>query len=53
LSRVGRSHEDPFEGQFTDVPLDALCRTIEISLREQLGEVDLPKPLEPVDGFLN
>lgn len=52
LSRVGQSHEDPFEGKFTDVPLDALCRTIEISLREQLGETDLPKPLEPIDGFL-
>lgn len=53
LSRIGRTHEDPFEGRFSDVPLDALCRTIEISLREQVGDTDLPKPLEPIDGFLN
>jgi ion channel-forming bestrophin family protein len=53
LSRVGSSVEDPFEGRFTDVPLDALCRTIEISLREQAGDTDLPPALEPVDGFLS
>jgi putative membrane protein len=53
LSRVGSSVEDPFEGRFTDVPLDAMCRTIEISLGEQAGDADLPAPLEPVDGFLS
>ena len=30
----------------------ALCRTIEINLRQQLGETDLPPKLEPVDGVL-
>ena len=53
LSRVGASVEDPFESRITDVPLDALCRTIEISLREQAGDTDLPSPLEPIDGFLS
>ncbi|MBA3541066.1 MAG: hydrogenase [Deltaproteobacteria bacterium] len=52
LSRIGITVEDPFEGRFSDVPLDALCRTIEISLREQAGDLDLPQPLEPIDGFL-
>ena len=29
-----------------------LCRTIEIDLRQTLGEKELPQPLEPVDGVL-
>lgn len=52
LMRVGEFNEDPFEGRFSDTPLSALCRTIEIDLREQLGETDLPPKLEPVDGIL-
>jgi putative membrane protein len=30
-----------------DLPLDALCRTIEIDLRESLGDSDIPPPLAP------
>lgn len=30
-----------------DVPMNALCRTIEIDLREMLGETELPES-EPV-----
>ena len=30
----------------------AICRTIEIDLRQLLGEEDVPAPLEPVDGVL-
>ena len=52
LDWVGRRTENPFENQPEDVPLSALCRTIEISLREQLGEHSLPAALEPVDGIL-
>jgi len=39
---VGNNSEDPFEGFVNDVPMTALCRTIEIDLREMLGEIDLP-----------
>ena len=39
---VGDNSEDPFEGFINDVPMTALCRTIEIDLREMLGETDLP-----------
>ena len=35
-----------------DLPLDTLCRAIEINLRESLGETDLPPPLLPVDYLL-
>jgi ion channel-forming bestrophin family protein len=30
----------------------ALCRTIEIDLREMLGETKLPKAIEPKNGVL-
>jgi putative membrane protein len=49
---VGRRIEDPFENKITDTPMTALCRTIEIDLRQMLGEEELPPKLEPVDGFL-
>ena len=50
--RIGRRTEDPFEGKFEDVPMTAICRTIEIDLRQQLGESSIPEPLKPVDGIL-
>lgn len=34
------------------VPMNALCRTIEIDLREMLGETELPPPEAPIDGLL-
>jgi putative membrane protein len=49
---VGRRLEDPFENRITDVPMSALCRTIEIDLKQMLGEANVPQKLEPVDGFL-
>jgi putative membrane protein len=50
--KIGEFNEDPFENRITDTPMTALCRTIEIDLREMLGETDLPPKKEPVDGFL-
>ena len=52
LMRVGEFNEDPFENRITDTPMTALCRTIEIDLREQLGETELPPSIEPDDGIL-
>jgi putative membrane protein len=52
LMRVGEFNEDPFENRFSDTPMSALCRTIEIDMREQLGETDLPPKIKPVDGIL-
>lgn len=52
LMRVGEFNEDPFESRFSDTPMTALCRTIEIDMREQIGETDLPPKMEPVDGIL-
>ncbi len=52
MELVGDNSEDPFENFINDVPMTALCRTIEIDLREMLGETDLPPKIEPVDGIL-
>ena len=49
---VGDNSEDPFENYVNDVPMTALCRTIEIDLREMLDETDLPKKMEPVNDVL-
>jgi putative membrane protein len=52
VKQLGEDLNDPFEGKPNDTPMSALCRTIEIDLRQQLGETELPPPLEPVDGVL-
>jgi ion channel-forming bestrophin family protein len=52
LNRIGKNLEDPFEDTVYDTPMTALSRTIEINLRQQLGEKDLPVPLVPVHGVL-
>ena len=52
LDSIGRNIESPFENTINDTPMSAISRTIEINLRQMLGEKDLPSPVEPVDGFL-
>jgi ion channel-forming bestrophin family protein len=52
LEKVGESTENPFEGSANDVPITAISRTIEIDLREMLGESDIPKPLAPMHAIL-
>jgi putative membrane protein len=52
LDAIGRSVEAPFENDVHDTPMTALSRTIEINLRQMLGERTLPPPVEPVDGYL-
>ena len=52
MEKISDSSEDPFEGGVHDVPISALCRLIEIDLRQLLGETDVPPPLAPVDDVL-
>ncbi|HEU0201104.1 MAG TPA: bestrophin family ion channel [Burkholderiaceae bacterium] len=47
LEQVGESTESPFEGSANDVPISQICRSIEIDLREMLGETALPPLLQP------
>lgn len=49
---VGDYSENPFQGMANDIPMLSLCRTIEIDLREMLGEKDLPLPIEAKKGIL-
>jgi putative membrane protein len=49
---VGDYTENPFQGMANDIPMLSLCRTIEIDLREMLGETDLPDPVAAKNGVL-
>ena len=51
LDLVGESTSNPFEGNANDVPVSQICRDLEIELRGQLGDADLPARLEPVHGI--
>jgi putative membrane protein len=42
---------DPFANSPHDLPLTAMCRTIEIDLKQAIGD-DAPEPLKPVKGVL-
>lgn len=52
MEKVGSNTEDPFEGRINDVPMTALCRTIEIDLRDMLNESPLPEKIKPQDNIL-
>lgn len=52
LDAIGDEIEEPFGLLPNDLPLDAICRRIEIDLLQALGETALPKPLQPVDYCL-
>jgi len=52
IELVGHISEDPFENRMNDVPMTALCRSIEIDLRQMLGEAELPAPEQHIDGVL-
>lgn len=47
LDALGDEIEEPFGLDANDLPLDALCRTIEINLRQSLGDEQVPAPLTP------
>jgi putative membrane protein len=52
LDKIGRDLENPFDNKVYDVPMTAIAKTIEINLRQMLGECNLPKPDVPVRGVL-
>jgi ion channel-forming bestrophin family protein len=52
MEKVGDTSENPFENGINDVPMSAICRTIEIDLKEMLGEEHIPEKLRPVDNIL-
>ena len=52
LDKIGRDLEDPFDNSIFDVPLTSITTTIELNLRQMLGETVLPEATTPVDGVL-
>lgn len=52
MEGVGDYAENPFENLAFDTPMTALTRTIEIDLKEMLGETDLPEPVVAKEGFV-
>ena len=52
LENIGRDLEHPFDNSVHDVAMTSICRTIEINLKQYLGEADLPTPIEPVRGVI-
>lgn len=49
---VGDRSENPFENGVNDIPMTAICRTIEIDLREMLGEKDVPGKVYPIKNII-
>ena len=47
LEALGAEIEEPFGTEPNDLALDAMCSTIEASLRELVGEVPVPPPAVP------
>jgi putative membrane protein len=47
LDAVGDELEEPFGSDYNDLPLSTISRMIEVNLRQQLGETDLPPLLTP------
>jgi putative membrane protein len=45
--------QDPFSNRPSDTPMLSLSRTIEINIKQMLGETRLPEKLAPVDGVLH
>jgi len=54
MEAIGDASEDPFERSMGDVPMNALCRTIERDLRQMLNEPEdsLPPGETPIDSIL-
>ena len=52
MELVGDYSENPFEGLGNDIPMLSLCRTIEIDLKEMLGEKDIPPAIKAKNGVL-
>jgi len=53
LDALGDEIEEPFGLETNDLPLDTLCRAIEIQVREALGDTGLPSALVPVNFQLS
>ncbi|MFK8110863.1 MAG: bestrophin family protein [Rubripirellula sp.] len=49
---IGSYMQDPFENNRNVIPMSSISRTVEIELKEAIGETELPEPAKPIDGAL-
>jgi putative membrane protein len=52
LDQIGEGTENPFEGSANDIPISQMSRNMERDMREILGEIDLPEPLQPQNNII-
>lgn len=52
LDALGDELEEPFGTDNNDLPLDAMCRTMERNALHLLGDTDISPPMQPVDSRL-
>lgn len=52
MEGVGDASENPFENAVNDVPMTAICRNVEIDLKQMMGETEIPLPIAPVRDIL-
>ena len=52
MESIGDYTENPFQSLAFDIPMTSLTKTIEIDLKEMLGETDLPQQIGPKRGFV-
>lgn len=52
MESVGDYAENPFENLAFDTPMTSLTRTIEIDLRQMIGETNLPPKIGPKEDFV-
>lgn len=52
MEQIGEFSENPFDNAVNDIPIAAICRNIEIDIKELLAEANLPEKLSPVNDVL-
>lgn len=52
IEKIAFNMQDPFENKPTDVAMTSICRTIEINIKQQLGDPDIPKPITPYKFYI-
>lgn len=52
IERIAVYMQDPFEDLPSDTPMLSLSRTIEINIKQELDEKQIPEPFLPMNGIL-
>lgn len=52
IDRIAVYMQDPFENKPSDTPMLTLSRAIEINIKQELNETDIPRALTPINGVL-